>query len=44
MRYSHDVASRDCGAVWAQSIGAVPCGAYRCGGIPRKFGEAQNKQ
>ena len=28
--------SRDCGAVRAQSIGAVPCGAYRCGGIPRK--------
>ena len=33
--------SSDCGAVRAQSIGALPCGAYRCGGIPRKFGEAQ---
>ena len=42
MRYSHAVASRDCGAVRAQSIGTVPCGAYRCGGIPRKLGEAQS--
>ena len=41
IRHSHAVASRDCGAVRARSIGAVPCGAYRCGGIPRKFGEAQ---
>ena len=38
MRYSHAVASCDCGAVRAQSIGALPCGAYRCGGIPRKSG------
>ena len=30
--------SRDCGEVRARSIGAVTCGAYRCGGIPRKFG------
>ena len=33
--------SRDCGAVRAQSIGAIPCGAYRCGGIPRRLGGAQ---